>query len=72
MGIEKTKLLVCKSVYWVNINNDIENYVTNFSTCLEFQQKQPKEKTIHHDIPMRPWDIINVDMFQPNNRNYSS
>ena len=27
MGIEKTKLLVCKSIHWVNINNDIENYV---------------------------------------------
>ena len=22
MGMEKTKLLLCKSVYWVNINND--------------------------------------------------
>ena len=27
MGIEKTKLLMCKSVFWVNINNDIENHV---------------------------------------------
>ena len=27
MGIEKAKLLVSKSVYWVNINNDIENYI---------------------------------------------
>ena len=25
MGIEKTKLLVCESIYWVNINDDIEN-----------------------------------------------
>ena len=25
MGIDKTKQLVCKSVYWVNINSDIEN-----------------------------------------------
>ena len=54
MGIEKTELLACESIYWVNINNDIENYVKNCSTCLDFQQKQPKEKTIHHDIPMRP------------------
>ena len=27
MGMEKTKLLACNSVYWVNINNDIENHV---------------------------------------------
>ena len=27
MGIEKTKLLACKLVYWVNINLDIENHI---------------------------------------------
>ena len=39
MGIKK--LLVCESIYWVNINNAIENYANNCSTCLEFQQTQP-------------------------------
>ena len=32
MGIKKTNLLVHKLVYWVNINNDIENHVKNCST----------------------------------------
>ena len=27
MGIEKTKLLSCESVYWFNINVDIEKYI---------------------------------------------
>ena len=31
---------------------------------------QHREKTIHHDIPMRPWDVICADMFQLNNKNY--
>ena len=70
MGIKKKKLLACKSIYWVNINNDIENYVKNYSTCLEFQQMQPREKNIHFDIPMRPWNVIGADMFQFNNKNY--
>ena len=70
MGIKNTKLLACKSVYWVNINNDIENHIKNCSTCLEFQQTQPKEKNIHHDIPMRPWEVIGADVFQLNNNNY--
>ena len=70
MGIEKTKLLAHDSIYWVNINNDIENHVKNCGTCLEFQQMQPKEKTIHHDIPMMPWDVIGRDGFQLNNKNY--
>ena len=27
MGIEKTKLLACKSVYWIGMNVDIENHI---------------------------------------------
>ena len=38
MGIEKTKLPACKSVYWSNINADIEKYIKQCATCLEFQQ----------------------------------
>ena len=68
MGIEKTKLLMCKTVYWVNINNNIENHVKNCSTCLEFQQTQPKEKIIHHVIPLRPWEVLGPDVFQLNNK----
>ena len=54
MGIEKTKLLVYESVYWMRMNADIENHIKNCSTCLEFQQTQPKEKHIHLDIPSKP------------------
>ena len=36
MGIEKSKLLVCELVYWVNISADINNYIQNCNTCLEF------------------------------------
>ena len=64
MGIEKTKLLMCESVYWVNINNNIENHVKNCNTCFEFQQMQPKEKIIHHDILLRPWEVLGADIFQ--------
>ena len=53
IGIEKTKLLACESVYWPSINSDIEKYIKSCATCLEFQQMQPKEKTKCHDIPLR-------------------
>ena len=38
--------------------------------CLEFQQTQPKEKIIHHDIPLRPWEVLGADVFQFNNKTY--
>ena len=57
-------------VNWVNINSDIENHVKTCITCLEFQQTQPKEKIIHCEILLRPWEVLGVDTFQLNNKNY--
>ena len=37
IGIDKTKLLVCESIYWANINNAIEKCIQNCTTCLTFQ-----------------------------------
>ena len=69
-ALKTTKLLAHESIYWVNVNNDIENYKKNCNTCLEFQQTHPKEKTIHHEIPIKPWDVVGADIFQLNNKNY--
>ena len=53
MGIEKMKLLACKWVYWHSMNTNIEKYIKQCATCLEFQQTQPKEKKIiHHEVPI--------------------
>ena len=39
-------------------------------TCLEFQQTQPKEKIIHHEAQLRPWEAEGADTFHFNNINY--
>ena len=70
MGIEKTKLLTHESVYWSDVNVDIEKYITSCASCLEFQQTQPKEKIIHNDIPLRPWEVFGADVFHFSNKNY--
>ena len=70
MGIEETKLLRCESIYWVNINTDIEKHIKNCNTCLEFQQTQPKAEIMHHEIPHRPWEVLGADVFHFNNKNY--
>ena len=70
MGIEKTKLLAHECVYWHSINADIEKYIKQCATCLEFQQMQLKEKIIHHEIPLRPWEAVGGDVFHFNNINY--
>ena len=69
IGIEKTKLLTWESVYWVDINTDIDKHIERCNMCLEFQQMQPKQKMIHHDIPLRPWEVLGADIFHFNKKN---
>ena len=70
IGIGKTKLLACESVYWPSINADIEKYIKSCATCLGFQQTQPKRKMIYHDKSLRPWEVPGADIFHFNNKNY--
>ena len=68
MGIEKTKLLAWECVYWPSINADINKYIKQCPTCLQFQQMQPQERIIHHDIPLQPWEVVGADVFHYNNK----
>ena len=44
MEIEKTKLLVCESIYMVNINNDIENHVKIVAHVLSSSKHSPRRR----------------------------
>ena len=70
MGIEKTKLLAWKSIYWIGMYVDIENHIKSCSSCLYFQQTQPREKIIHLDIPGKLWEGIGADIFTLNSKHY--
>ena len=70
MGIEKMKLLAWECIYWYSINADIEKYIKHCVSCLEFQQMHPKEKIIHHEIPLRPSKAVCIEIFHFNNINY--
>ena len=67
---KKTKLVACESIYWRNISDEIEKDIKNCSTFLDCQQTQSKEKTMHHKIPAKPWEILGAHMFTFHNRNY--
>ena len=62
MGIKKTRLLVMESVYLVNMNTDIENPVKQFTTCLQYQQTQPHEKTIACELLCKPLEVVSADI----------
>ena len=43
MGIEKTKLLVCKSIYWIGMTVDIENHIKIVLHVLTFSKYSQKK-----------------------------
>ena len=69
-GIKKTQLLARESVYWENINKDIEMMTKNCNTCQKYQPNQNQEPTLHHSIPPLPWWKIGSDIFHCNNKDY--
>ena len=42
MGIEKTKLLACQSIYWAKINRNIDQYIENCTISTDAAQNIPK------------------------------
>ena len=67
MGIVKTRLLVHKLVFCVNMDADIENAVKYCSTCLEYQNMQLQEKP--YEVPSKPWEVVGAAIFIINNEN---
>ena len=61
MGIGKTWLPVYKLLYWVNVNNDIENAIKHCSTCLEYQNIQLHERTTPYEVLVKPWQVVGTD-----------
>ena len=70
MGIERTRRLARESVYWPNINQDIENLVKKCPTCQQHQPCQQKEPLDPHDIPSTPWYKLATDLFCIGKENY--
>ena len=70
MKIKRMWLLVRNSVNLTNMNTDIEHMVNQYTTCLEYQQIQPQERALHCEIPYRPWQIINAEIFMLNNKTH--
>ena len=53
-----------------------DEHFTTFKKYYNFRLASHKgstahqHKTIHHDIPIKPWYVIGTDVFQLNNKNY--
>ncbi|XP_047990171.1 uncharacterized protein K02A2.6-like [Leguminivora glycinivorella] len=70
LGLEKCKLKVRESVFWPNINSQLEDLIKNCQACLTFKNQNGKESLIPHEIPDRAWSKIGVDVFHYKEKKY--
>lgn len=70
LGITRTKLKATQSMYWVNVNNDIENFVASCPTCEKFQNSKCTEELHPHSIPELPFQQIAMDIMTFNSKDY--
>ena len=69
-GIEKTRLRVRESVFWPNINKDIEQRTKSCPICQEHQPAQSPETLLPHAVPNHPWEVIGTDLFHLDGNEY--
>lgn len=70
LGIEKCKNRARESLYWKNIDKDIENFVKHCFVCNKYKRANTKQPMIPHEIPNCPWEKLGVDIFELDNKYY--
>ena len=69
-GIDETRLLACKSFYWISMNTDKEDTIKNCLTCLDFQMTQLKDKAKWHKILERLLKSFRTDSLSFDSKHY--
>lgn len=54
---------VTETLFWPNMRSEIKDYVTNCAASNEYAHKQQKETMMSHEIPVRPWQIVSMDLY---------
>ena len=69
-GIVKTKSRARSSMFWPNINKDIEELCQNCATCLKFSSRQQAEPIGRVQEFSEAWQGLATDIFEFNGHSY--
>ncbi len=70
LGTKKCIERAKSTVYWENIDKDIEKTVSQCPICQENKGSQAPETLMPHEIPTRPWSVLGTDLFFLNQKEY--
>lgn len=69
-GMTKTKQRARASVFWPNINNEIEQIVMQCRECQLNSPNKQKEPLIQHEIPNEPFKKVACDILEYGSKSY--
>ena len=69
-GRDKCRLRAKATVYWNNINANIERVVASCEICQTHAKSQKKEPLLPKDVPPRPWHTLATDFFTLDEKEY--
>ena len=70
MGIEVTRVLAYKSIYWINTNVNIEEAIKRCHICLDHQTKCLTAKVMSHERPKSVCECVGTDSFAINDEHF--
>ena len=69
-GIEKSKSRARELLYWPSMCADIERIVSQCELCIKYQNNNPREPLISHDIPNARFLKVAMDIMTYKNQDY--
>ena len=69
-GVNRCKALARQSIYWINIDRDIDYLVYSYPTCCKFQETVPSLDLLPHEPPSRPFQRLALDIFHFEHKDY--
>ena len=70
LGIERTKSNARSTMYWPNIDKDINEMISNCNACQKYRNLNPREPLLSHEIPKDVWNKVATDLFVCLNKLY--
>ena len=56
--------------YWLRMKAEFKDFIIKCNICSSHKLAQPREPLIPHEIPSRPWQKIDADLFLLDQRHY--
>ncbi|KAL1250737.1 hypothetical protein QQF64_018533 [Cirrhinus molitorella] len=70
IGGEARYRQVKETLAWPNMRGEIKYYVANCAACNKYMHKQQKEMMMSLEIPVRPWQIVSMDLYAYGGREF--